>query len=139
MTIKRSFDLDKLIDATSPYPEINPPDYDFEGWLANQDNIMLVEGKNVGLLSWEYDGVYTGHYFFNSKGKNHLDLARRMVLEAIINHGARLFRGLTPTYNRKALIFNRKLGMKSHGVLETNTGPHELFTMTAEEFLERNL
>jgi hypothetical protein len=138
--IERSFDPVLLRQALDICPDLNPPDFDCEGWLANHQNLMFREGDNVGLLSFEYPGVYTGHYFFRCHGKIALKLAREIVEIAIEDYNAKVFRGLTKTSKeyRHARAFNRWLGMKSLGLIMLPQGEHELFIMTAEDFLERN-
>lgn len=134
----RSFDPEVIKEAMEPYPEMNDLNADWAEFLEDTNNIMFVEGDSVGVLTYNYPGCYTGHYFFKVGGKEAFDLCRRMVREAIEKHGAQLFRGLTPVDNRKALIFNRRLGMTSYGLVELSRGPHELFCMTAEDFIKRN-
>lgn len=133
----RSFDPEVMRKAFEPYPEYNEG-VDYEAWVNDENNIMFVEGDSVGLLTYNYPGVYTGHYFFKVHGKEAFDLCRRIVSRMIDKYGAKTFRGLTSVDNRKALTFNRRLGMKSHGIVPGNNGPVELFTMTAEEFKEKN-
>lgn len=134
----RSFDPEVMRKAAEPYPELIPPDYDFQGWLKNINNVMLVEGDNVALACHEYPGVYTGHWFFKSAhGRDALRLAEDMLLKMIKDHNAKAFTGVTPTRIKAARTFNRLLGFTSFGEIETERGPHEMFCITADEVLKR--
>lgn len=129
----RSFDPEVMRKAFEPHPDLFPVDTNFESWLANKNNVMLVEGESVGLACHEYPGVYTGHYLFKVRGREALKLARRMMEWMIENEGAKAFTGITPVDNKAARWFNRNLGFTSFGVLETERGPHEMFCITADE------
>lgn len=135
----RSFDPEVMRKAAEPYPELIPPDYDFQNWISNIDNVMLVEDDSVGLAVNEYPGVYTGHYFFKVGGRQALDLARKMMNEMIEKHGAKAFTGITPANNKAARWFNRHLGFTSYGIIDSYKGPHEMFCMTADEFYKKGI
>lgn len=136
--IRRSFDPEIMRKAAEPYPELIPQDYDFQSWLADIKNVMLVEDDNVGLACFEYPGVYTGHYFYKSaRGRDALRLAERMMLKMIEDHNAKAFTGVTPTRIKAARWFNRNLGFTSYGIIESERGPHEMFCITADEVLKR--
>lgn len=134
----RSFDPEVMRKAFEPHPDIFPTDTSFEDWLANENNVMLVEGESVGLACCEWPGVYTGHYLYKVHGKEALELAKQMMHWMIDNCGAKAFTGITPVRKRGARLFNRKLGFTSFGILDTERGPHEMFCITADEFLVRN-
>lgn len=131
--MNRSYDVSLLQQAyeSNPVPE-EPLDY--QSWLNNPKHIMLVEGDDVGLLSWEYDGLYSGHWFFVSRGKKARDVARRMLKTVFEDYGARAVRGITPTQNRAACMMARLVGFKSYGVDVYPSGKEcELFIMTKKE------
>ena len=136
----RSFNPELMKEAAKLYRGWNDEGFDYEKWLGNRANLMFVdeENGNVGLLTCEYKGVYTGHYFFKVGGRPAINFAKQCIEAAFNEYGAELLRGLTRPENKPALWMNRKLGMKSHGVLETNEGPHELFTLTKEDYYGRN-
>lgn len=134
----RSFDPEVMRKAFEPHPDLFPVDTDFETWLGNKANVMLVEGESVGLACHEYPGVYTGHYLFKVHGKEALKLARRMMEWMVEHEGAKAFTGITPVYKRAARIFNRKLGFTSFGLIETERGLHEMFCITADELGRKN-
>lgn len=134
----RSFDPEVMREAAEPYPELIPPDTDFQAWLSHTENVMLVEGDSVGLAVHEYPGVYTGHYFFRVGGRKALNLAREMMNWMIDNQGAKAFTGITPADNKAARWFNRNLGFTSYGLIDSPKGQHEMFCITAEEVRKGN-
>lgn len=131
----RSFSFDDLQDAITLYPELNGT-LDCEEWVKDTNNIMLREGDSTGIFAYEYPGVYTGHYFFRVKGRNAINLAKRMLDEAFSTYGAKAIRGLTKTDNRPALWITRHLGFKSYGRIVTENGEHELFCLTVEDWMK---
>ena len=107
----------------------------FQDWLDNENNVMYEEDGSVGLATFEYNGCYTVHWFFNeeTRGRKALNLAGRMLGE-IFNRGAQIVRGVTPEKLRGARWACRQIGMTSQGLMEFSNGPHEVFTMTKEEY-----
>jgi hypothetical protein len=106
--------------------------FDLEEWCKEDKNIALTNGQDYVILTYERDKIYAGHYFFRSRGKEALKVAREALKE--IFTFAEVLIGLTPTSQRKALWFTRQLGFTSHGILERSLGPSELFILTRKEF-----
>lgn len=135
--IKRIHDPEVLREAGRPYPEMFAK-VDVDAWVANKNNILLQDGEDVCFFTFEYPGVYTGHYFFKAKGKEVLSKGVE-VLRWMFGHDAKAIRGETPIENRAARLMNRKVGFTSYGIIESpKWGPHEHFIMTQEEFKERH-
>lgn len=128
----RSFSSDDLKDAISLYPELNG-NLDCEEWLEDTKNVMLREEDSTGIFAYEYPGLYTGHYFFRVKGREAINLAKRMLDEMFSTYSAQTIRGMTKTDNRPALWITRQLGFKSYGRIETKNGEHELFILNKED------
>lgn len=135
--ILRSYDTELMKEAVSLYLDWDHEGFDYQAWLDDRNNVMLTDGKNVGLACCEYPGVYTGHYFFKDGGRKAITLAETMLIMMFTDYGAKIMRGLTRPENRKAIWMNRHLGFKSQGVVDTVTGPHELFTLTKDDFYGR--
>lgn len=134
----RSYDSVVLYKALSMVPDRNA-NIDCVTWLANPKNIMLVEGDNVGLATFEYDGLLTVHWFYTCRGRAALDLAEKMIDAAFSTYGAKVVRGLTDTKLRGAQLFARKLGFKSYGTnIHTDGTECELFIMTKDEFYNKD-
>lgn len=129
----RSFSSADLRDAISLYPSLNET-LNCEEWVADTNNIMLREGDSTGIFAYEYPGLYTGHYFFRVRGREAINLAKRMLTEAFNTYGAEAVRGLTKTDNRPALWITRQIGFKSLGRVVTENGEHEIFCLTKADF-----
>lgn len=137
--IKRSFDPAVLRLATSDYREMIPEDFDFESWVKDGNNVMLLSGDNVGLATFEYPGVYGVHWYFKSaRGRKAIQLAKDMLSWLFSHTDAKAIRGLTKTNLKAARWASRQVGMKSYGMVECKTGQHELFCLTKEDFLKGN-
>lgn len=135
--IERSYDAKLLAEAYTRRPNYEPSqDLDWEDWLAKKQNVMLVdELGNVGIAAEYFPGVYTGHWFFNSRGKEAMEVAKQMLRVMFEDLDIKLMRGLTPVELRGACILARKIGFTSHGILEYPDGETcELFCLTKEDF-----
>lgn len=137
--MKRSFDPEVMRKAAEPYPELIPPDYDFQGWLRDTNNVMWEEDGNVTLACFEYPGVYTGHFFIKDGGKKAVDIVYRSMMRMVDEYGAKAFTGVTPTRLRAARLFNRRFGFTSLGIVNTERGEHEIFCMTADELKRKEM
>lgn len=133
----RSFDPEVMQKAMEPYPDLNPPDYDYDSWVSNLKNVMLVENEDVGLATYEYPGVYTGHFFLVSRGKEAVKVAEKLIDTMFDEYKAKVMRGLVKLDNKKSRWMCRHLGFQSLGNIETTTGLHELFTLTKDDFYGR--
>jgi hypothetical protein len=127
----RSFDHDVMRDASIDF---NGPAFDYEGWLANHYNIMYVSGEDVGLLTYDYPGVYTGHWFFKSRGKDALNTAFAMLDKLFRDRDAKLVRGITPVGLKGARYLAKRLGFQSLGIEEYPDGPYEIMVLAKIDF-----
>lgn len=136
--ITRTFDgpaLDKEMRSTPALTHIN---VDVLEWIKDDRNLALEEDGNFGVFEYNWDGVYTGHYFFKVRGKFAKDLAIRMLRIAFDKYGMKTVRGLTPIEHKGAVLMTRWLGFTDHGVVDTEAGPCWIFTLTSEEFKEKH-
>ena len=99
---------------------------------------MFVEGRSVGLATFEYPGVYTVHWFYTDehRGRKALDLAAEMIDALFTQSDAQTIRGITKANLKAARWACRQLGYTSHGLLTFSNGEHELFTMTKDQFYQ---
>lgn len=111
-----------------------------EVWLADRRNIALVnDNGDIGLMEYDKDGVYFGHEFFNSRGKDALKAAREMIETFFTEHPVLVIQGLTPIERKGARWLNRQIGFTSHRIIDTDLeGPCELFILTKEAFMEKD-
>lgn len=134
----RSFDSEVLRRAAEPYPDIVPHAFDFPAWVSNLNNVMIVEGEDVGFFTYEYPGVYNAHYFMVTRGRGVIPIANQAFEMMFNNYGAETLRGLTKKSLRAACWMARQIGFKSYGsiVYPEKDGEYELFFVTKNEFRE---
>ena|SRR5690349_4767935 len=121
-------------EALQLCPGANGDWNDYSGWLEDDRNIMAVDGKDTGLATYNYPGVYSVHWFFKSRGRDALNQARAMLDWLFQNSDAKAVRGLTKEHIKAARWLARQIGFTSYGIIEFADGPYELFCMTKEEF-----
>lgn len=131
--MQRSYDVALLREAIAPYPDLNPADFRWESWLENKNNLMFEEDGSISLFTFEYPGVYTGHWFFK-RGTKTQDLARRMLDTVFNEYGAKVVRGVTKVSLPHAIWAAKKLGFTSYGRLDYPDGEHELLMLTKDEY-----
>lgn len=119
----------RIIEAinTSPYNR----GLDGLAWLqADTSRPIVFKNGDVMLFNDCGDQIFDVHFLFDkARGRAALDQAK-VGFGSMFQQGARLLFGHTPLENRKARIFNRLLGCKSVGLVETEFGKCEKFVMT---------
>lgn len=136
--IARSFDgeaLDKEMRATPALKHIN---VDVLEWIKDPRNLALEEDGNFGVFEYNWDHVYTGHYFFKVRGKEAKELSIRMLRIAFEEYEMQTVRGLTPIEHRGAVMMTRWLGFEDHGTIDTEAGPCWIFTLTRRQFEDKH-
>jgi hypothetical protein len=105
-----------------------------EQWLSNHQSIAYEREGSVALFTFEYPGVYSGHWFFKVRGRDALNLAREFLKKLFTETDAKAIRGLTPIKKPAARWAARQVGFTSYGNLTINNEEYELFCMTKKEF-----
>lgn len=107
-----------------------------EDWVNNPANIALVnDSGDVALFEIGFKNVYTGHYYFTSKGRKAIQVARQFIDELFNTcYNIEVILGLTPLTNLPARWLSRQVGFKSHGVVEGPKRHYEMFIITKREF-----
>jgi len=132
--IERTYDLDVILKAVSQYRE-NIVGFYPEDWINDTRNLAFVnEFGDIALFEWNYEGVYTGHYFFFSRGKEALAHARQILSLVFPSYEAKAIRGIVKLTHLGARWMTKKLGFKSYGIVHTPNGPEELFVLTKDEW-----
>lgn len=111
--------------------EVNPTE-----WLQLPTNIALVNDRgDVALFEIGFKDVYTGHYYFKSRGRKAI-VAAKEFLDELFNtcYNIDILLGLTPIDNLPARWISRQVGFKSHGVVEGLKRHYEMFIITKKEF-----
>lgn len=135
LKMHRSFDPEVMKEAAGEY---NGPSFPYQKWVDNTKNVMLVDGDDVGLATFEYKGVYTVHWFYVSRGRAAIKMAREMLNLMFQDYGAEAIRGLTPTKIKSARWLARQVGCTSYGFETFPSGENEIFIMTKQEFEKVN-
>lgn len=92
-------------------------DLDFSDCIENKQNICLIDDKGFcSIFQWSAPGVYECHIMAPkaARGASCMASAREM-LAFMRKHGARLVWGRPSIYNRAAICFIRRMGLKSAG------------------------
>lgn len=108
-------------------------------WVANKDNIALVnEYGDLALFEKGIRNIYTGHYYFESRGRKAITAAREF-LDVLFNscYNIEVLMGLTPLTHLGARWLTRQVGFKSYGVSFVDDKPYEMFIITKKEFNEQ--
>lgn len=132
--ITRSYDPELMKEALSRAPSDMNQGINYEDWLAHPNNIMLVEGEDIGLVVHNYPGVCTGHWFYKSRGRDALRCGERMIDHLFDKYGMKAIRGITRVDLKAARWAARQVGFTSYGILEMDDGEYELFCLTKDEF-----
>lgn len=103
-------------------------------WMASDGNIPVIVGDDLALFDDEGDGVYEGHFLFQSRGRKAIAHARSALKYMFGQQGAKLIFGLVPADRRDVKMMTRWLGFKSAGMRETPEGPCELFVLSNVRF-----
>jgi len=130
----RCYSPELVSAAVEPYGPIQ--DFNPVEWLADHKNIALMNRDDCALFEYEAPGVYTGHYFFVSRGKEAIRVGKEFLREIFQGgHGVQVIRGLTPLTNLGARWMNKRLGFTGYGPIDTPTGVVELVILTKKEYL----
>lgn len=137
MAVLRTWDILKIANAINTLVK-NDPQIDSIEWVANPDNIAL-ENSDGDLALFEHAfrdrPIYSGHYFFKSRGKA-AALAAKDFLDELFNscYNINIVMGLVPTWNKAARWMTRHIGFTSYGFEEIHDKEYELFILTKKEF-----
>lgn len=131
----------RMYDANEVYPAIKhflktEEKVDPIDWLSNPDNIVLVNDRmDMALFERGIKQVYTGHYYFKSRGRQAIT-AGVEFLDELLNtcYNINVLTGLVPIEHLGARWLSRRLKFTSHGVVHIDDKHYELFILTKEEF-----
>jgi hypothetical protein len=107
-------------------------------WLSDPSNIVLENGFG-DLAVFEYGvqakKVYSGHYFFKSRGKAAIK-AGKFFLDELFNscYNVSILIGMVPIERKDVKWMTRQLGFTSYGIETARGNQYELFIITKKEF-----
>jgi hypothetical protein len=105
-------------------------------WIKDPSNIVLVNNDgDIALFEKGIRDVYSGHYYFKSKGRKAIDNGKAF-LDELFNtcYNVDILMGLCPITNLPARWMSRRLGFASQGAITYNDKHYELFVITKKEF-----
>lgn len=133
--LERVYDVERIAPAVELFlgkeHTVNLTD-----WAANPDNIVLVnDAEDMALFERGIRHLYTGHYFFKSRGKKAVESANEF-LDTIFNtcYNINMVIGMVPLDHLGARWMTRKLGFTSTGIIDYNSKQYEQFMLTKREF-----
>ena len=91
-------------------------------WVRDSRNVALFLGDDLALFDYEYPGVYEGHFFFQSRGKEAVLTAKIMTRKMFEEYGAHMLVGYTPLHLRKACVIASAAGWHYGGIKLTPYG-----------------
>lgn len=137
MDIREVRDFELLKKVTECTRDICPIS-ELEAWFINPKHHMFLAGEdNVGLATYEYPGMYTVHWYYTVRGREAIELAKRMIANLFENYGAQAVRGLIKDNMKASRWACRQVGLKSQGFMTFEDGDvNELFTATKSDFMK---
>jgi hypothetical protein len=105
-------------------------------WLTH--SLALTDGHNMLLATENPDKVYEIHYLLRDRGRKALQAGVDFFRHLYDDYEARTIIGMVPAHKRAARWFSRHIGGTSHGLVSTDLGFHEIFSLTREEFEARH-
>ncbi len=111
---------------------------DLAGLLADdfrpEEMLWLTDGYNIlGATEWA-DKTYEIHWLMRDKGRKAINAGIDFLRHLYEEHDARVVVGQTPAHKRAARWFSRQVGGRSNGIITTELGEVELFSLTRQDF-----
>lgn len=133
--INRTYNSEKINEAIESLLD-NDEHVTAEEWLSDPTNIALENDRgDIALFEIGLKNIYSGHYFFKSRGRKAINAAKEF-LDEIFNtcYNIEVIIGLTPITNLPARWLSRQVGFKSQGIVQGPKRHYEMFIMTKREF-----
>lgn len=136
--IVRSFSVPNFEKVADKVLEADAVGFDPVDTVLNLNNILLSDEleKNFGLFEYYDEGIYYGHYFFDTaKGRKAINLAKEM-LKALpkFDKKAVAVYGVTPEENKKAIWMSRRLGFTFLYDLQTSVGKMKVCVLGLDNY-----
>ncbi len=100
-------------------------------WVANPLNVALFYGDDMALFDYITPGHYEGHFFFQSRGKEAVEVAK-ILTQKMFEHGALMIVGYVPFINRRAGVIAHAAGYHYAGNKMTEHGPVRVYLNAPE-------
>lgn len=101
-------------------------------WVEDARNVALFHGDDLALFDWLAPGYYAGHFFFQSRGKEAVDVTKILTRRMFTDYRAMMLVGHVPLINRKAGVIAYAAGWHYAGTFWTEDGPVRTYLSTPE-------
>ncbi len=108
--------------------------FDTGQWIEQPDRFTLTNGKDFLLVEVWADGVREIHWGFRSRGRDAITAGVDFLRHLFHKEDARIVVGTVPAHKRAARWFSRQVGGTANGIIQTELGLMELFSLTREDF-----
>lgn len=132
----RTTDPDLVAPAIEFYNKNMKVKVDPTVWISDPTNIVLTnDSGDLAIFEIGVKNIYTGHYFFKSRGRAAMN-AGRDFLDELFNtcYNIPILMGLVPLDNLGARWLSRQLGFTSYGAMQFQDKNYEMFIITKKEF-----
>lgn len=136
-TVEDAPEIASIINSPTIRPYIGGGDQflDPTDVLADEKNITLFDEGGGQFFHWKGPGIYEAHSFYLVRGADALSRGREAVRRMFEDYGAEKIWRAPASWNRRARWFNRQLGFKSLGEIDTAEGRCELFELRGSKCL----
>jgi len=103
----------ELMFLGAMYP---PNELDFTPWVEDARNVVLLNDGFCAMFVWRGPGIYECHLMIRKqdRGANAMQVGHQM-LDYMREQGARIIWGQPSIYNRAAICYIRRMGLKPAG------------------------
>ncbi len=101
-------------------------------WVNTPGNVALFHGDDLALFDYDGPGLYRGHFFFLSRGKEAVEVAKILTQRMFDEFAALMIIGHVPVINRKAGVIARLAGYHYAGNKMTEHGPVRVYLNAPE-------
>ena len=110
------------------------PDCNPEDWIETSDQFTLTNGYDLLLVKKWADNVFEIHWALRNRGRKAINAGVDFLRHLYNKEGARIVVGTVPVSRRASRWFSRQVGGKSGGLVQTDLGEMEVFSLTREDF-----
>lgn len=108
--------------------------FDPEDWVEQPERFTLTNGYDMLLVEEWQDNVFEIHWALRNRGRKAINAGIDFLRYLYNKEGAHIVVGTVPVSQRASRWFSRQVGGKSQGIVQTELGDMELFTLSREDF-----
>jgi hypothetical protein len=134
--IRRTYSVEEVTLGTDQILSDIKERFRPEEWLSDRRNIAMVN-DNGDIAAFEphgSEGVFKGHYFFQSRGAEAVKAAKEFLSEAFSEYDIHRLMGFTQVSKKGAMWITRHLGFTPLGIENINGEDFQVWTMHRSEY-----